>query len=246
MNNSVIARYNESILLHCRAVSEEIMKLFYFQWLRPPKTILYNFSNRTKEPLHFPRTTLVKTMVKQEFEVSLTINQLKPSDEGDYTCKVKTSHGMRFKNVTVELEAPYSDSSPDCMTKVKELTCVFSGGYPKGEIHWFDEQGNNVTNQASNSYNETGEGLFNISSSYHIGNHPSHSYNCSLWIPRSATYSATKQISSGKCVPDKHIGVKKYIYIYSITQWGSCDAPNPTISVCLEKCLFFLYRDIWQ
>ncbi|MGH0139940.1 UNVERIFIED_CONTAM: hypothetical protein FKN15_076053 [Acipenser sinensis] len=203
LNNSVIARCNESILLHCRAVSKENMTLVLFEWLHPPNTTLYKFNKGDEEPQHSPRIS----WVKQGFEVSLTINQLKPSDEGNYTCKVRTGHGMKFKNVTVELEAPYSDSSPDCMIQVKELTCVFSGGYPKGEIHWFDKEGNNVTDRASNNCSETGEGLFNISSSYHIGNHSSHSYNCSLWIPRSAGYSATKQISSGKCVPDKHNGV---------------------------------------
>ncbi|XP_058848205.1 butyrophilin-like protein 2 [Acipenser ruthenus] len=192
LNNSVIARYNESVLLHCKAVSKGNMTLLLFEWLRPPNTILYKF-RKGHETQHSPRIS----WVKQGFEVSLTINQLKPSDEGNYTCKVRTGHGMKFKNVTVELEAPYSDSSPDCMIQVKELTCVFSGGYPKGEIHWFDEEGNNVTDRASNNCSETGEGLFNISSSYHIGNHSSHSYNCSLWIPRSAGYSATKQISSG-------------------------------------------------
>lgn len=105
--------------------------------------------------------------------VSLLITHTTLLDEGDYTCEVLTDRGYSTATTSLKVTAKYSTptiSMPDAITQNTEgtLKCDTFGGYPEGQLRWFDVDRNDWTKSATMVSKKTENGLFHLSSSLHL------------------------------------------------------------------------------
>nr|XP_006003430.1 PREDICTED: uncharacterized protein LOC102347274 isoform X2 [Latimeria chalumnae] len=107
-----------------------------------------------------------------------------------YYCTVKNERsGISISEEYVMPDSPYSKPEIFIDQKTEEsitFVCKSSGGYPLGQIHWFDESGRNLTESAAVKYAWTSEGLHNIVSYLTLNSHDiSLSYTCIVKNERS-------------------------------------------------------------
>ncbi|KAK5602549.1 hypothetical protein CRENBAI_008987 [Crenichthys baileyi] len=102
--------------------------------------------------------------------VSLLINNTKLQNEGEYTCQVTTDSGTTTHTTKLEVTAKYntptvrSIDQKDTPNAHKTLICEASGGYPEGQLRWFDENKTEWTKSAKLTENKRNDGLFELSS----------------------------------------------------------------------------------
>ncbi|KAK6478176.1 hypothetical protein HHUSO_G20448 [Huso huso] len=108
---------------------------------------------------------------EKELSVSLLVQKTQVSDQGSYRFMISTDTGYDKGNTYLRVTAPYSvpviSSVPginieDSMPVT--LTCNASGGYPPGQIHWFDQLDSNWTKSSALRTIPTQDGRFNLSS----------------------------------------------------------------------------------
>ncbi|XP_040917646.1 uncharacterized protein LOC121197936 isoform X2 [Toxotes jaculatrix] len=137
---------------------------------------------------------LCKSTVEKSKNLTLTLINVMPDDEGTYLCKIQSNLGPRSSQASVTLQ--------DCLEGKKSLIneshaqCWFSGVYPRGTVHWFQENVN-VTDTASTREEEDQHGQYKVYSEINVekGNQGD-TYNCSLWIPSNRKYLASQLLKS--------------------------------------------------
>ncbi|XP_032418844.1 uncharacterized protein LOC116720002 isoform X2 [Xiphophorus hellerii] len=99
--------------------------------------------------------------------VSLVITDTKVKDEGDYTCQVVTDSGNAIKSTNFKVTAKYHPPTANISYEKgipKSLFCKATGGYPAGELRWFDENQTEWTKSAEPRVNKMEDGLSELSS----------------------------------------------------------------------------------
>ncbi|XP_051801466.1 uncharacterized protein zgc:174863 isoform X2 [Acanthochromis polyacanthus] len=102
--------------------------------------------------------------------ISLLIAETKVADDGDYTCMVITDSGDDSSLTSLNVKATYRDptvhSIPEKISEDanNDLICNADGGYPKGQLRWFDEHNEEWTKSAEMDVRKTDNGLFQLSS----------------------------------------------------------------------------------
>lgn len=113
--------------------------------------------------------------------LSVTLLNVMPAHQGEYLCKLHSTFGAKHSTTTVTVQ--------DCLgrygSSIKKAfaQCWFSGVYPIGTVHWFQDK-DNFTLSANTRQEVDDNGRYNVSSSIDTkeGN-PNQPYECSLWIP---------------------------------------------------------------
>lgn len=106
----------------------------------------------------------------RNMNVSLLITNTAVKDKGVYECEVVTNRGeaegVTNLKVTAKYSTPTINSIPEAKTgtTVGTLVCESNGGYPKGKISWYGEQGEDWTKSAELEVKETEDGLFQLTS----------------------------------------------------------------------------------
>ncbi|RXM34223.1 Hematological and neurological expressed 1-like protein [Acipenser ruthenus] len=168
--------YSQQAVLNCKVVSiKKGFQIIKMIWCKVEadkcvgKTML-TFENGkwSAEDARFSSGALEWN--EKELSVSLLVQKTQVSDQGSYRFMISTDTGYEKGNTYLRVTAPYSvpviSSVPginieDSMPVT--LTCNASGGYPPGQIHWF-EQLSNRTNSSALSTIPTQDGRFNLSS----------------------------------------------------------------------------------
>ncbi|XP_072115412.1 butyrophilin subfamily 3 member A3-like [Mobula birostris] len=124
------------------------------------------------------RTELFKDEITKG-NVSLRIKNVRPDDEGQYTCSVEDRND--FKQSAVELHVRSSGSEPRIQMKGYhgagiQLVCKSSGWKPEPEIQWISEDGNALT-EAETKYHRD-SGLVNVESSVRVTRQSSGKLKC--------------------------------------------------------------------
>ncbi|XP_047433549.1 endothelial cell-selective adhesion molecule isoform X2 [Mugil cephalus] len=102
--------------------------------------------------------------------VSLLITNTVVTSEGEYSCKVHTYNGDDGSTVSFKVKAKYSEprinSIPENIPPNTDSTliCKSEGGYPQGEIRWFDENHQDWTKSSKMEVIQTDNGLYQLSS----------------------------------------------------------------------------------
>ncbi|MEQ2169578.1 hypothetical protein GOODEAATRI_026560 [Goodea atripinnis] len=102
--------------------------------------------------------------------VSLLISNTKLQHKGEYKCEVTTDSGPATHTTMLEVTAKYNTPTvrsidrKDTPNVHKTLICEASGGYPKGQLRWFDENKTEWTKSAKLTENKRNDGLFELSS----------------------------------------------------------------------------------
>ncbi|XP_008276696.1 CD276 antigen isoform X2 [Stegastes partitus] len=104
---------------------------------------------------------------------SLLITNTAVTDDGVYSCMVITDSGDDEAHTSLTVKATYKaptvlHSIPEkkIPNQVGELVCITDGGYPKGQLRWFDQDGGEWTRSAAMNATKSGSGLFRLSSTF--------------------------------------------------------------------------------
>ncbi|XP_028455743.1 CD276 antigen homolog isoform X2 [Perca flavescens] len=107
---------------------------------------------------------------KRNMNVSLLITNTAVEHEGVYKCTVMTDsgdgEGSTSLKVTAKYNKPTIHSNPEKITLNTDVTlmCNSDGGYPKGQLRWFDEHNTEWTKSSEMEAKQTESGLFNLCS----------------------------------------------------------------------------------
>uniref|UniRef100_A0A3P8RKW6 Ig-like domain-containing protein n=1 Tax=Amphiprion percula TaxID=161767 RepID=A0A3P8RKW6_AMPPE len=107
---------------------------------------------------------------ENNMNISLLIARTAVADDGDYTCMVITDSGDDNILTRLKVKATYRDptirSIPEKISEDadNDLICNADGGYPKGQLRWFDENNVEWTRSAEMDVRQTDNGLFQLSS----------------------------------------------------------------------------------
>ncbi|XP_078136454.1 CD276 antigen homolog isoform X2 [Sander vitreus] len=107
---------------------------------------------------------------ERNMNVSLLITNTAVEQEGDYTCSVITNSGDGSSSTSLKVTAKYNKptihSNPETIPLNTDVTlmCSSDGGYPKGQLRWFDENNMEWTKSSQMEAKPTEIGLFHLSS----------------------------------------------------------------------------------
>lgn len=107
---------------------------------------------------------------EKNMNVSLLITNTAVADDGYYECMVITDSGDNSIVTTLKVQARYSvptvHSIPEKIVPNKDSTliCESHGGYPKGTLHWFDEENHDWTKSSVMEVTQSDDGLFQLTS----------------------------------------------------------------------------------
>ncbi|XP_026160208.1 butyrophilin subfamily 2 member A2-like [Mastacembelus armatus] len=168
-----VGQYGQQSLLDCNVKHAEELSDFQIRvvvWKKEgvdEPVLMFNKEEITSQPgFQFAEPS----WNNRNMNVSLLITNIKVVDSGAYTCMVirNTGDDMSDTNlkVTAKYKVPTISSIPEKITLNTggSLICKSDGGYPKGEIRWFDEYNTDWTKSAKMEAKQTTSGLFQLSS----------------------------------------------------------------------------------
>ncbi|XP_026160206.1 butyrophilin subfamily 2 member A2-like [Mastacembelus armatus] len=168
-----VGQYGQQSLLDCNVKhAEEVsdFKIRVVVWKKEgvdEPVLMFNKEEITSHPdFQFAEPS----WNNRNMNVSLLITNTKVVDSGAYTCMVigNTGDDMSDTNlkVTAKYKVPTISSIPEKITLNTggSLICKSDGGYPKGEIRWFDEYNTDWTKSAKMEAKQTTSGLVQLSS----------------------------------------------------------------------------------
>ncbi|XP_038625485.1 butyrophilin subfamily 1 member A1-like [Tachyglossus aculeatus] len=115
----------------------------------------------------------------------LTVNNVRPSDQGDYTCSVDGSTNQKGFTIRLNVAAMGSDPQISVEGHVDGrilLECKSEGWYPEPEVQWKDNAGNNLLS-SSESTDQGEDKLFWKKASLLITEKDERNLSCLFWNP---------------------------------------------------------------
>ncbi|XP_062904078.1 butyrophilin subfamily 1 member A1-like isoform X2 [Mobula hypostoma] len=179
-----VAITGEDVVLDCELLPSTSASNMAVWWLKSDlSSPIHVYRHGQGDPLaqhqdYRGRTDLFKDEIT-EGNISLRLKNVRPDDEGRYTCSVKDR--IDFKQATVELRVHSSGSEPRIQMKRNhgagiQLVCKSSGWNPEPEIQWIGGDGNALT-EAETKYHRD-SGLVNVESSVRVTRQSSGKLKC--------------------------------------------------------------------
>ncbi|XP_041640906.1 butyrophilin subfamily 2 member A2 isoform X2 [Cheilinus undulatus] len=168
----IIGQYDQQTRLDCivhpsESVKEPEIKVVI--WTKEGEEEPLLFYNRGKLTPSSGYSFAEPSWNKKNMNVSLLIHKTAVKDEGVYKCLVYTDSGYNFNHTSLRVTAKYTVPSflphPTTIDLNTDgtLTCK-STGYPKGQLCWFDKDGNKWTKSPETEVLLTESGLYSLSS----------------------------------------------------------------------------------
>ncbi|TNM86202.1 hypothetical protein fugu_008473 [Takifugu bimaculatus] len=186
----VNAQYGQTSVLGCKiSISKELKdpRITWLSWTKEgvEEPLLHYKEGKLKAE---PGYSFASPSWSTSMDVSLRIANTTLQHEGEYTCgvTVNTVNGEETSSliVTAKYGTPTISSRPKKITLNSggTLECRASGGYPEGQIRWFDENGKEKTEDAKMSATPMDGGLFQLSSRLTLQKRSiSSKYNCTVF-----------------------------------------------------------------
>ncbi|XP_062904061.1 butyrophilin subfamily 3 member A1-like [Mobula hypostoma] len=188
-----VAIAGEDVVLDCVMLPPTSASNTTVQWLKSGlSSPIHVYRHGQDDPLaqhqdYRGRTELFKDEITKG-NISLRIKNVRPDNEGQYTCSVEDR--TDFKQSTVELHVHSLGSEPRIQMKGYhgagiQLVCKSSGWYPEPEIQWISGDGNALT-EAETKYHKD-SGLVNVESSVGVTSQSSGKLKCIIRSQRLKT-----------------------------------------------------------
>ncbi|XP_072106793.1 butyrophilin subfamily 3 member A1-like [Mobula birostris] len=189
----LVAIAGEDVVLDCEMLPPTSASNMAVQWLKSGlSSPIHVYRHGQDDPLaqhqdYRGRTELFKDEITEGI-ISLRIKNVRPDDEGRYTCSVEDRTDL--KQSTVELRVLSSGSEPRIQMKGYhgagiQLVCKSSGWNPEPEIQWIGGDGNALT-EAETKYHRD-SGLVNVESSVGVTRQSSGKLKCIISSERLKT-----------------------------------------------------------
>ncbi|XP_067436899.1 butyrophilin subfamily 1 member A1-like [Thunnus thynnus] len=169
-----VGQYGQQSMLDCVVKTSEEVK--------EPKITVVTWKKKGSEDallvFHKGKTTLrpgykfaESSWNDRNMNISLLITNTMMVNSGDYTCLVFTDSGDDEETetslrVTAKYNKPTISFIPENITRREDviLSCSSVGGYPEGQLRWFDEHNKNWPASSEMEAELTNDGLFKLSS----------------------------------------------------------------------------------
>ncbi|XP_062904073.1 butyrophilin subfamily 3 member A1-like isoform X2 [Mobula hypostoma] len=172
------------VVLECELFPPTSASNMTVQWLKSGlSSPIHVYRHGQDDPLaqhqdYRGRADLFKDEITEGI-ISLRLKNVRPDDEGQYTCSVEDR--TDFKQSTVELHVLSSGSEPRIQMKGYheagiQLVCKSSGWNPEPEIQWIGGDGNALT-EAETKYHRDSD-LVNVESSVRVTRQSSGKLKC--------------------------------------------------------------------
>ncbi|KAG5278983.1 hypothetical protein AALO_G00104850 [Alosa alosa] len=159
----------QSSRLGCVVKSEYDIKIMQVFWKKGDIIVLSQKVDGGKQT-EDERFQLADTNWMNSYDISLLVKDTQISDAGNYSCTADTNRGVSKASAALHIKAKYTE--PDMTSKdikdgdTVELTCVASGGYPRGTVHWFDHLNTNWTRSAKTTVTQMDDESFRLQSTF--------------------------------------------------------------------------------
>ncbi|XP_041077945.1 CD276 antigen homolog isoform X2 [Polyodon spathula] len=211
--------YSQDAVLNCKVVTvKKDVQILKIMWCKVEADRCVNKTKLTfdngKWSAEDPRfTSATPEWKERELSVSLLVRRTQVSDQGSYRFIISTDSGYDKGSTILRVTAPYSvpviSSVPGINIEdsmLVTLTCNASGGYPPGQIHWFDQLDSNWTKSSVLRIIPTQDGRFNLTSIFNTTASSSMSlYKCVVVNNKMEEQRAEYQLVIG---PGKQEGMK--------------------------------------
>ncbi|XP_069771711.1 uncharacterized protein [Narcine bancroftii] len=172
----IVAVVGEDVVLDCQLViiGNKIPDNMELHWINvalsytsPVHTYMGGADDLSQQaPAYKGRTHLFSEQISQG-NLSLKLSDVQVSDNGQYKCLV-TSKPIH-EEVKMTLNVVGRGNQPwiemvDYVSNGIRLACLSEGWFPKPDIQWMNEIGNNVTEQMTATYREGSHGLYVVRS----------------------------------------------------------------------------------
>lgn len=168
----IIGQYDQQTRLDCIVHPSQSAKdpeIKVVIWTKEGKEESLLYYNRGDLTLSSGYSFAEPSWNKKNMNVSLLIHKTAVKDEGVYKCLVYTDSGYNSNFTSLSVTAKYTVPSflphPTTIDLNTDgtLTCK-STGYPKGQLRWFDKDGNKWTKSPETEVLRTENGLYSLSS----------------------------------------------------------------------------------
>ncbi|XP_077089676.1 uncharacterized protein LOC143741159 isoform X1 [Siphateles boraxobius] len=145
------------------------------------------------------RAQLIQEQLEKQRAV-LRLKKLQIKDSGTYRCIVKEGNEGDYKQVTLNVTAPYTPIKKSVRKAGQdevELSCE-SQGFPSPQVFWSDGQNTNLTDTSNSSAHYTDEDLVRVLSTLTVRRDLVNNYTCSFLrsgeIQQTASFSIPDEI----------------------------------------------------
>lgn len=141
-NTENVGHHGQQSLVECvlETTSQDVTMIDVVTWKKAGVVLLvFNDGEIKNEPGY---TFAEPSWNDNNMNVSLLISRTTVADEGSYTCMVMSDRGSDIGSASLTVTAKYNKPTVAKVNSVDTqttLSCVADGGYPKGELRWFDE-----------------------------------------------------------------------------------------------------------
>ncbi|KAM9844255.1 uncharacterized protein ACBR49_013354 isoform 1-T1 [Aulostomus maculatus] len=184
----VVARCGDNVTLTCDVTSTEELGITLFSWLGPNNTCNYEVKRDG------PDFKCDSARGSLNHSLKLSLINVTPGHQGKFICKLRSKLGVNHNSTNVTVQDCLGRNGSSINKSTAE--CWFSGVYPRGEVHWFQEKVD-ITASARLQVDQVAGGWYNIKSTIDV-KEGSHFYKCSLWIPDNEKYLSTQQLTMVK------------------------------------------------
>nr|XP_046272406.1 uncharacterized protein LOC124073898 [Scatophagus argus] len=181
--SQVVSQCGTNVSLPCDVASSQQLDIIKFSWVGRNITCLHD------SPQSEPGVLCEKKSKSPHDTLTLTLLNVMPVNQGSYVCKLHSKQTVKYAATVVTVQN--CSGSFSASINASRAECWFSGLYPSGHIHWFQEDVN-LTDFASTGEEEDQYGRYNVSSTINIEKRNlSQPFKCSLWIPSLRSYVHT-------------------------------------------------------
>uniref|UniRef100_H3AC75 Ig-like domain-containing protein n=1 Tax=Latimeria chalumnae TaxID=7897 RepID=H3AC75_LATCH len=184
------AGFGEEITLQCQLdppINATDMEVRWFRTAYADPVHLYwdnKDDTRTQNTAYKGRTELFKEGLVTG-TISLKLKNVGFTDEGMFTCSVDSGKGYEESQIEVKVGA--ASNEPELVLLAYELSgfyygikflCKSEGWYPKPEVQWTNENGENLMTLSKSTIEQNAEGFFTVESHINVVKGSENFFSC--------------------------------------------------------------------
>ncbi|XP_051780283.1 butyrophilin subfamily 3 member A2-like isoform X3 [Erpetoichthys calabaricus] len=176
VNKTVVVDLFHDVVIPCtfNGSIELLSSFVYWTKRNSSKTsIIMAYENGTRQPGKESPSYRNRTQLMFDTTVgdaSLFLRRVLLTDSGSYVCRVGSFKSGTFGEAGMNLTVTASSTTLIVQNEDKNLTVSSSYWFPAPEILWLDDKGQDITNHSCYHITNTADGLYHITSCFHIGN----------------------------------------------------------------------------
>ncbi|XP_039605182.1 V-set domain containing T-cell activation inhibitor 1-like isoform X2 [Polypterus senegalus] len=219
VNKTVVVDLFHDVVIPCtfNGSIELLSSFVYWTKQNSSKTsIIMAFENGTRQPGKESPSYRNRTQLMFDTTVgdaSLFLRKVLLTDSGSYVCRVGSFKSGTFGEAGMNLTVTASSTTLIVQNNDKNLTVSSSYWFPAPEIYWLDDKGQDITNHSCYNITRTADGLYHITSCFHIGNADKMDFLISCINPVSKKNTSVVYSYKGTH-PDSHSSTSTILWIF--------------------------------